>query len=234
MTTLFFNHALAQQEPVKQYLGRVIAPTMTFHGASWLIRPDRNKEENTDLVMRQLQLKEGMTACDLGCGNGYYTLRMAERVGATGKILAVDIQPEMLTMLRQRADDAGYENVVPILGAFDNPNLPDGAVDLLIMADVYHEFSHPESMLKAIHKSLSKDGQIALLEYRMEDPTVPIKRLHKMSKTQIMREYSANNFKLVREFNGLPWQHLMFFARDDSSLPEVKPERWTKALSDDE
>lgn len=233
IASLMFTPALlpAQQPQgqATQYLGRVIAQTMSFHGAPWLIRPDRNKEENTDLVMQQLQIRPGTTVCDLGCGNGYYTLKLAPQVGPTGKVLAVDIQPEMLTLLRQRADQAGHDNVVPILGAIDDPNLPEGEVDLVLLVDVYHEFSHPESMLKAIHNSLTDTGMIALLEYRMEDPTVPIKRLHKMSKTQILREYAANDLKLVREFNGLPWQHLMFFARSDSSLPEIEAQRWTKA-----
>ncbi|WP_417739593.1 class I SAM-dependent methyltransferase [Rosistilla oblonga] len=216
-----------------QYLGRVIAQTMSYHGAPWLIRPDRNKEENTDLVMQQLQLREGMTACDLGCGNGYYTLKMARQIGESGKVLAVDIQPEMLNLLKARAQQDGHDNVVPILGEIDDPNLPEGEIDLLLLVDVYHEFSHPEPMLKSIRNSLTDTGVIALLEYRMEDPTVPIKRLHKMSKTQILREYAANDLKLVREFNGLPWQHLMFFARSDSSLPEIKATRWTKSNRDD-
>nr|WP_231753622.1 class I SAM-dependent methyltransferase [Rosistilla carotiformis] len=212
-----------------QYLGRVIAQTMSYHGAPWLIRQDRNKEENTDLVMQQLQLREGITACDLGCGNGYYTLKLAQQIGPTGKVLAVDIQPEMLTLLRARAEQEGHGNVVPILGDIDDPNLPKGEVDLVLLVDVYHEFSHPEPMLRSIRNALTDTGLIALLEYRMEDPTVPIKRLHKMSKTQILREYAANDLKLVREFNDLPWQHLMFFARSDSSLPEIEATRWTKA-----
>ena len=149
---------------------------------------------------------------------------MARDVGETGKVYAVDIQAEMLQKLRQRADRYELKNIEPVLGNVDNPNLPVGEIDLLLMVDVYHEFSHPVSMLWEIRRSLKPQGMVALLEYREEDPSVPIKPLHKMSKKQIMKEYQANGFKLVKEYNELPWQHLMFFARSDSPLSEIKPE----------
>lgn len=215
-----------------QYLGRVIAPTMGFQHAGWLTRKTRQKEEDTLLAMQQLQIRPGSTVCDLGCGNGYFTLRMARQVGDEGKVLAVDIQKEMLTMLQQRVARAGLKNVTPVLGDIDNPNLPAGEIDLLLMIDVYHEFSYPSEMLKAIRESLSDTGVIALLEFRAEDASVPIRPLHKMSKAQILREYNANGLKLVREFNGLPWQHLMFFARDDSSLPAIEAKPWTASTDD--
>ena len=125
--------------------------------------------------------------------------------------------------LSARAGKAKLGNIEPIRGEVDDPNLPPGEVDVLLMVDVYHEFSHPESMLWAIRRSLKPEGVVALLEYREEDPTVPIKPLHKMSKNQIMKEYQTNGFKLVREYNQLPWQHLMFFARDDSPLEAIEP-----------
>ncbi|MEX0824655.1 MAG: class I SAM-dependent methyltransferase [Pirellulaceae bacterium] len=212
-----------QEEARREYMGRVVAQPMSHLGAGWLIRDNRDEEERPDKSLEQIGLEPGMTVCDMGCGNGYWTLLMSREVGETGRVLAVDIQPEMLTKLRRRAARAGVENVKPILGTIDDPNLPAGELDLVMMVDVYHEFSHPESMLWSIRRSLKPEGVIALLEYRQEDPSVPIKPLHKMSKRQIMKEYQANGFKLVREYNGLPWQHMMFFARDDSPLPEIDP-----------
>lgn len=211
-----------QEEARQAYLGRVLAAPMSHLGASWLIRPEREEEERASESFKQLQLTAGMTVCDLGCGNGYWTLPIAQDVGANGRVLAVDIQREMLHKLRERSARAKLTNIEPILGEADDPNLPAGEIDLLLMVDVYHEFSHPESMLWGIRRSLKPTGVVALLEYREEDPTVPIKPLHKMSKTQILKEYQQNGFKLVREYNGLPWQHLMFFARDDSPLEEIE------------
>lgn len=208
----------------KSYLGRVLAKPMGHQGAPWLIRPERDEEENASESMRKLGLKPGMVVCDLGCGNGYWTLPMARKVGEEGKVYAVDIQREMLQKLRQRADRYSVKNIQPVLGAIDDPKIPENEIDLLLMVDVYHEFSHPESMLWEIRRSLTPTGVIALLEYREEDPTVPIKPLHKMSKRQILKEYQANGLKLVREYNELPWQHLMFFGRDDGDLEEIEAE----------
>ena len=183
--------------------------------APWLIRKNRQQEEDCETLLKQLQLKPGMTVCDMGCGNGFYALKMAKIVGSKGKVLAVDIQRGMLRLLQARAAEDNIENVKPILSTVTDPKLPKRKVDLILCVDVYHEFSHPEHMLRAMRDSLSKDGVIALAEYREEDPEVPIKPLHKMNKKQILKEYSANGLKLVREFDGLPWQHLMFFARDE-------------------
>lgn len=196
------------------YLGRRIAQTMSFHGANWLIRDEREQEERPSQVFPQLGLKAGMTVCDMGCGNGFYSIEMAKLVAPGGKVLAVDIQQEMLHLLKLRADEAQVENIRPILGTAVDPQLPAGSVDLLLMVDVYHEFSHPQQMLSAIRASLKPGGQIALLEYREEDARVPIKPEHKMSKRQILKEYQANGLRLVKEFDGLPWQHLMFFEAD--------------------
>lgn len=212
------------EEARESYMGRVLAAPMSHLGASWLVRPERELEENATRAFDQLQLREGMKVCDLGCGNGYWTLPIARTIGKDGTVYAVDIQVEMLQQLKARSGRARLANVEPILGDVDDPKLPkDVAVDLVLMVDVYHEFSHPQSMLWAIRNSLSPSGVVALLEYREEDPMVPIKPLHKMSKSQIMKEYQANGFKLIREYNDLPWQHLMFFARDDSPLEEIEP-----------
>ncbi len=220
------------EKPRKTYLGRIVAQPMSHLGAPWLIRPERDLEEKASESFQQLKLTDGMTICDMGCGNGYWTLPMAKKVGETGKVLAVDIQSEMLQKLRLRSAKAKLNNIEPVLGKVNDPNLPAGEVDLLLMVDVYHEFSHPESMLWGIRQSLKPDGVVALLEYREEDPSVPIKPLHKMSKRQIMKEYQANGFKLVREYNKLPWQHLMFFARDDSPLDEIEPVPAQQVLKD--
>ncbi|MDA8743627.1 methyltransferase domain-containing protein [Rubripirellula amarantea] len=207
----------------RTYMDRIVAQPMSHMGASWLIRPERDQEENASESFDNLGLKPGMTVVDLGCGNGFWTFPMAKAVTDKGRVLAVDIQREMLQKLQVRGAQLKLDNIEPILGKVDDPKLPAGEVDMVLMVDVYHEFSHPESMLWSIRRSLKPEGVVALLEYREEDPTVPIKPLHKMSKRQIIKEYQGNGFKLVREYNQLPWQHLMFFARDDSPLSEVVP-----------
>ncbi len=196
-----------------KYLGRRIAPTMSYAHAGWLIRSERQQEEDTQRVLDQLGLKPGMVVCDMGCGNGYYSLEIAKRVAPDGKVMAVDIQQEMLHLLHLRAEEANIRNIETILGNVVDPKLPDGEIDLLLMVDVYHEFSHPEEMLTAIRDSLAPEGRIALVEFRAEDPRVPILPLHKMSKKQILKEYNANGFQLMDEYDDLPWQHLMFFGR---------------------
>jgi len=208
-----------------KYMGRRIADTMGYLGAPWLIRETRELEENPSVVLEQLGIKPGMSVCDLGCGNGFYTLLMAQKVGPTGKVYAVDIQPEMLQLLSRRAAEAKIEQIDMIHSTVRDAKLPEGKVDLLLLVDVYHEFSHPEEMLASIRKSLSPEGVIALVEFRGEDPRVPIKPLHKMTKKQILKEYQANGFRLVREFDGLPIQHLMFFGIDDTWKPADKEKK---------
>jgi ubiquinone/menaquinone biosynthesis C-methylase UbiE len=204
--------------PLTKYMGREIAATMHYTGAPWLIRESRQREEDCATMLAELRIQPGMTAVDMGCGNGFYSLPIAELVGAHGRVLAVDIQPEMLRLLEARAKDAKVENIRTIQGTLVDPQLPEEAVDLIICVDVYHEFSHPEQMLAAMRKSLKPTGQLVLAEFREEDPAVPIKPLHKMSKAQVRAELNANGFREVRDFDGLPWQHLMFFARDDTPV----------------
>ncbi|MEK6236428.1 MAG: class I SAM-dependent methyltransferase [Planctomycetales bacterium] len=198
------------------YKGRQIAQTMHDLGAPWLVRESRNREEDTQQLLRELKLKPGQAVCDIGCGNGFYTLPMAKAVGEKGRVLAVDIQPQMLKFLKDRAAKADLSNIELILGTLVDPRLPKGKLDAVLLVDVYHEFSHPEQMLRAIRESLNPTGVVVLAEFRMEDPKVPIKLLHKMSKKQIMKEFPANGFRLAREYDELPWQHLMFFQRDDA------------------
>lgn len=204
--------AISEIPPAKEkYLGRRIAPTMGYAHAGWLVRSERQQEEDTQQVLDNLGLRPGMIVCDMGCGNGYYSLEIARRISPGGKVLAVDIQQEMLHLLHLRAEEAKVDNIETILGSVIDPNLPKGEVDLLLMVDVYHEFSHPAEMLKAIGESLKSDGRIALVEFRAEDPRVPILPLHKMTKRQILREFKVNGFRLAEEYDELPWQHLMFF-----------------------
>ena len=159
------EHPRPEEDARRTYLGRILAQPMSHLGANWLIRPERDQEENASLSFQQLQLKEGMTVCDFGCGNGYWTLPMAREVGSTGKVLAVDIQAEMLQKLRQRSAKFNYTHIEPIRSTVSDPKLPANEVDLLLMVDVYHEFSHPESMLWGIRRSLKPNGVVALLEY---------------------------------------------------------------------
>lgn len=197
------------------YKGRRIAQTMHYLGAEWLTRDNREQEERCSLMLANLGVKQGMAICDMGCGNGFYTLQMAKLAGDSGHVYATDIQPEMLKLLNERADAQGVRNVSPILGTFTDPRLPTGKIDLILLVDVYHEFSHPEQMLAAMRQSLAPGGMCVLVEFRAEDSKVPIKPEHKMTKAQIMKEWPPNGFKLVKEFDGLPWQHMMWFARDD-------------------
>jgi ubiquinone/menaquinone biosynthesis C-methylase UbiE len=206
----------AVPQGAKTYKGREIAVTMHYTGAPWLTRESRQREEDCAMLLEALHIKPGQAVCDLGCGNGFYSLQLAELVGKKGRVLAVDIQSEMLHLLKERAREAGITNIKLIHGGTADPKLPPGSVDLILLVDVYHEFSHPEAMLKAMRKALKPRGRIALGEFRLEDDNVPIKLLHKMSKEQIMKEFVPNGFKLVEQFDELPWQHLMFFERDDA------------------
>ena len=201
---------------LESYLGREIAQTMHYAGAPWLIRNTREREERCSMMLANLGLKNGMTVCDMGCGNGFHTLKIAQMLGDSGgSVVAVDVQPTMLKLLRDRMEEQGIENVIPILGSFHSPRLPVNSIDLILLVDVYHEFSHPVEMLSAMKKSLKKGGAIVLVEFRAEDESVPIKPLHKMSKAQIDKEMTANGFELVKEFEKLPWQHMMFYGVAD-------------------
>lgn len=205
----------AQEAPpaLTEYLGRQIAQTMHWKGAEWLMRRVREQEEGPSKMREQLQVKLGMVICDMGCGNGYHTLPLAQMVGEKGKILAVDVQPQMIEMLRQNIERQGLKNIEPIQGLYHDPKLPPNTCDLILLVDVYHEFSHPVQMLTSMCAALKPEGQLVLVEFRAEDDTVPIKPEHKMTKDQITKEMNANGFELKRQYDGLPWQHLMFFGK---------------------
>ncbi|MCX6839975.1 MAG: methyltransferase domain-containing protein [Verrucomicrobia bacterium] len=205
----------AQEAPpaLTEYLGRQIAQTMHWKGAEWLMRRVREQEEGPSKMREQLLVKPGMVICDMGCGNGYHTLPLAEMVGEKGKILAVDVQPQMIEMLRQNIGRQGLKNIEPIQGLYHDPKLPPNTCDLILLVDVYHEFSHPVQMLTSMRAALKPEGQLVLVEFRAEDDTVPIKPEHKMTQDQITKEMNANGFELKRQYDGLPWQHLMFFGK---------------------
>ena len=198
------------------YKGREIAQTMHYAGAPWLTRESRDREEDCNKLLRELKLQPGQAICDMGCGNGFYTMRIAKRIGVKGLIYAVDIQPEMLSMLSERVKADRVHNIKLLLGAVVDPQLPAESCDLILCVDVYHEFSHPEQMLAAMRKALKPKGRLVLVEFRAEDPQVPIKPEHKMSKEQILKELPPNGFKLVQEFDGLPWQHVMWFEKEET------------------
>ena len=195
----------------KFYLGREIAHVMGHQAAPWLERAERETEERPDLLVEALDLKPGMVVADVGVGTGYLAFRMAPRVK---KVLGVDIQPEMLDLLKQKAAAAGVANVEPVLGAEKDPNLPPGAVDLVLMVDVYHEFEWPWEMMTAIRKSLRPGGRVVLVEYRAEDPAVPIKAVHKMTEAQAKREMEKVGLRWRATNGKLPRQHILFYSRD--------------------
>ena len=199
-----------------KYMGRRIASPMGYQHMDWLRRPERIQEENPQEMLDQLKLKDGMVVCDLGSGDGYHTLQMAPKVGPSGKVVAVDIQPQMLQELSRRMAANKIGNIDTILGDLWDPKLQAESIDLVLMVDVYHEFSHPVQMLSAIRKALKPTGRIALVEFRAEDPTVLIRPEHKMSKVQILKEYKDNGFRVASEYDKLPWQHLMFMEKDDT------------------
>jgi len=197
----------------KSYMGREIAAVMSYHGAPWLERPERTQEERPDLVLAALELKPGMQVADIGAGSGYYSSRLAERVGKDGVVYAVDVQPEMLDILRLRMKQQKVTNVRPILGTETDPRLPAGALDLAIMVDVYHEFEYPYEMLAAIVKALKPGGRVAFVEFRGNDPGVPIKAEHTMTEGQVRKEAAVQPLDWVRTVGGLPWQHVVIFRK---------------------
>jgi len=204
---------VAQQRGVHPVSGRVYAQTMSVQGAPWLDRREREDEENPDLAIRLLRIRKGATVADIGAGSGYISIRMAKIVGPMGKVYASDIQQGMLELLQQNVSKAKLDNVIPVLGAIDDPKLPADSLDLAIMVDVYHEFSEPQKMLQRIREALKADGRLVLLEYRAEDASVPILPDHKMTKAQVKQEVEHEGFRQSRVYDDLPWQHLFIFTK---------------------
>jgi ubiquinone/menaquinone biosynthesis C-methylase UbiE len=206
--------AARQLEPgVHPISGRRYAQPMSYLGADWLDRRERVREEEPDLALDALQIPAGATVADVGAGSGFMTTRLATRVGPTGRVYANDLQPEMLALLRERLTRERLRNVELVLGDVDNPNLPDGGLDLVIMVDVYHEFSEPQKMLRHLRQALRPGGRLVLLEYRKEDPFVPIRLEHKMTVAEAKLEVEAEGFRLTKVDPVLPRQHILIFTK---------------------
>jgi SAM-dependent methyltransferase len=198
----------------KFYMGREIAQVMGHEAAGWLERPEREKEEQPAKLLKALKLKSGDVVGDIGAGSGYFTFRIAPLVGPTGKVLAVDIQPEMLALIRERMKKTRIKNVEPILGSESDPKLPADSLDLIFMVDVYHEFSYPYEMTEAMVKALKPGGRLVFVEYRKEDPNVWIKLVHKMTEKQVRKEMEAHPLTWVETLDVLPSQHIIVFKKN--------------------
>ena len=197
----------------KIYMGREIAHVMTHHGAPWLERAERTKEERPDLVLAALELKRGMSVADIGAGSGYYSRRIAELVGSGGVVYAVDIQPEMLKLIARDVARHKLANVRPVLASVSDPKLAAESLDLAVMVDVYHELEFPHEVTSAIVAALKPGGRLALVEFRAGDPNVPIKRLHTMTEEQVRREMDAHALEWVKTVRDLPWQQVIVFRK---------------------
>jgi ubiquinone/menaquinone biosynthesis C-methylase UbiE len=187
------------------------APVMSVEGADWLTRPERIQEEDPDRMLSALDIKKGSVVADIGAGVGYHVWRLAEIVGPTGKVIGEDIQDAMIRLLKKNIDDRKLKNVEIVLGTPTDPKLPAKALDLVLMVDVYHEFSEPATMMKHIQNALKPDGRVVLVEFRKEDPRVPIQPLHKMSVEEVRSELEPLGFKFQRAIEFLPWQHILIF-----------------------
>jgi ubiquinone/menaquinone biosynthesis C-methylase UbiE len=189
--------------------GRIFAPVMGVGGAGWLERPEREDEEAPSKALDALELKPGMVVADIGAGSGYYASRMARRVGPSGRVYATDIQQGMIDLLDRRIRSEGLSNVTTVLGGMDDPKLPAGSIDLAIMVDVYHELQQPQIFLQRLKPAFKPGGRLVLLEFRKEDPKVPILEVHKMSVAEVKQELEAEGFVLDRVIDVLPWQHII-------------------------
>ena len=197
----------------KLYMGREIAQVMSYHGAPWLERAERGQEERPDLVLAALDIKPGMAIADIGAGTGYYTRRLARRTGSKGSVFAVEVQPQMMALLQKELARHLATNVKTILGTPTDPRLPEASLDLAVMVDVYHELEHPYEMLSAIVRALKPGGQVAFVEFKANDPAVPIKALHTMTEEQVRREAGAHPLEWVKTVRELPWQHVIVFRK---------------------
>jgi SAM-dependent methyltransferase len=207
--------AMAQSPGRHPVTGRVIAPVMGVGGAGWLERPEREAEEAPATAIKALGLQPGQVVADIGAGSGYYTVRMASAVGTTGKVYATDIQPGMLDILRRRVARQGLTNVETVLGDPDDPKLPAGTLDLALMVDVYHELAAPQAFVRRLRTALKPTGRLVLLEFRKEDPSIPIRPEHKMSIAEVKAELEPEGFTLSTVLNDLPWQHILVLTRTD-------------------
>ena len=207
----------------KVYMGREISFVMGHRGVGWLERPEREREERTDLVIEAMELASDAIVVDLGAGSGYFTFRMSPRV-PQGRVLAVDIQPEMIEVVERRKRQGEYHNVDSVLGTAISPNLPAATIDAVLMVDAYHEFSHPHEMMTAIFDALRPAGLVFLVEYRAEDPTIQILPLHKMTEAQARLELESLGFEFVQNRTMLPQQHFLIFRKPTALAIASQPE----------
>jgi ubiquinone/menaquinone biosynthesis C-methylase UbiE len=194
-------------------MGRQIAQVMSHFGIEWLERPEREFEENTTTLIKNLQLHPGMNVADIGAGSGYHSRLISKQIGK-GKVFAVDVEPAMLVYLKQRIDQENLSNITPVLGTSISVSLPNESVDMMLLVDVYHEFSHPYEMSQSMFNALKPQGKLVLVEFRAEDESVPIKTIHKMSEAQAVKELKAVGFRLEKNIKNLPWQHCMIFVKE--------------------
>jgi SAM-dependent methyltransferase len=200
-------------QSVHPITGRPIAPVMGVNGADWLDREEREREEQPGKAISELNLKPGMYVGDVGAGTGFYSIRIAKIVAPGGAVYANDIQQGMLDRLMANAAAQKVTGIIPVLGTESDPRLPAGKLDLVILVDVYHEFSRPERMLDRIRESLKPDGQLVLLEFRKEDPSIPIRPEHKMSVAEVKAEVTPEGYRFEKTVETLPWQHMLFFGK---------------------
>jgi ubiquinone/menaquinone biosynthesis C-methylase UbiE len=196
----------------KWYMGRQIAHVMSHYGIDWLEREEREMEENTSLLLKNLAVKPGMVVADIGAGSGYHSALLSKMVG-TGKVFAVDVEPEMIAYLNARIKQEKLSRIVPVLSTEQKVSLPENTIDIMLLVDVYHEFSFPYEMALSMRAALKPGGKLVLVEFRAEDPTVPIKTIHKMSETQAIKEFKAAGFAFDKNIDNLPWQHCMVFTK---------------------
>ena len=211
LIALAFAAVLAAQTGTHPISGRRFAPVMGWQGADWLERNERVEEEEPDIALDALKIPKGASVADIGAGSGYMTVRLAKRVGPAGTVYANDLQPQMLEMLRRRLEKEKITNVTLVQGTVDDPKLPPASVDLELMVDVYHELSQPQVMLRALRQALKPGGRLVLLEYRKEDPSIPIRLEHKMTVAEAKMEVEAEGFTLSRVDESLPRQHILIF-----------------------
>lgn len=197
----------------KWYMGRQIAHVMSHYGIQWLERSERQEEEDTEQLMKNLRLKPGMWIADIGAGSGYHSVRMAKRVGNNGKVFAVDVEQEMIRFMDERINKAKITNIKTVQSSEQDIPLEIGTIDIILMVDVYHEFSYPYEMGRSLHRILKSDGRVYLVEFRAEDASVPIKAVHKMSESQAVKEMKAAGFELETNIDNLPWQHCLVFRK---------------------
>ena len=196
----------------KWYMGRQIAQVMSHYGIGWLEREEREQEENTTQLLKNLAVQPGMSIADIGAGSGYHSTLLSKMVG-NGKVYAVDVEREMIAYLNERIKREGKKNIIPVLGTEKKVSLPANSMDMMLLVDVYHEFSYPYEMALSMLEALKPGGKLVLVEFRAEDPNVPIKAIHKMSQQQAVKEFKAAGFTFEKNSSNLPWQHCLIFRK---------------------